>query len=97
MALLFDNFSDWNHGISDPEFFWRKKLWSDEFSVLSVQPLLKLPSLTRDSTLPRSGTEKMDAELRLLGGHGFEDMLAACRKGPLKVQKECLAWHHRRV
>lgn len=64
--------NEWNHGISDPEFFARKRLWKGDSAVFSLQPLVKLPSVSRDSRLPRSGTREWDAELRLLGGTSFQ-------------------------
>jgi hypothetical protein len=39
--------------------------------VFSVQPLLKLPSYFANQELPRSGTKRMDMELRALAGSSF--------------------------
>lgn len=60
-----------NVGIADPSLFLRQRLWQSSRAILSVQPLLKLPSLFTDDLLPRSGSNQIDAELRLLGGVSF--------------------------
>lgn len=61
-----------NIGIADVELFARTPLWQGESAVLSVQPLIKLPSWYQYDGNPRSGTDTMDAELRLQGGVGFD-------------------------
>lgn len=60
-----------NYGLADPAFFVRQRLWQSDNAVLSVQPLIKLPSYYSNSVLPRSGTSQTDGELRILGGYGF--------------------------
>jgi protein XagA len=68
--------TDENHGLADSEFFLRKRLWQGvafgNQAVVSVQPLIKLPSLYEAGGDPRSGTEDFDAELRLQGGMNFD-------------------------
>jgi hypothetical protein len=61
-----------NYGIGDPTLFLRQRLWSDDSTVVSLQPLIKFPSYYTDELLPRSGAMQTDGELRLLGGHSFE-------------------------
>lgn len=60
-----------NSGLSDPEVFARARLWEEGPAVISVQPLLKLPSLYASGGLPKSGSGEFDSELRLLAGYGF--------------------------
>lgn len=60
-----------NYGLSDPSLFLRQRLWNNETTVVSVQPLVKLPSVYLDGSLPQSGTNQTDAELRVLAGHSF--------------------------
>lgn len=64
-----------NYGLADSEFFLRKRLWQGTFldrpTVVSVQPLIKLPSLYSSSGNPRGGTDNFDAELRLQAGYNF--------------------------
>ena len=61
-----------NYGIADPEFFIRKRLWHNEQTVISIQPLIKLPSFYHNPGNPRGGTDDMDGEIRLQGGYGFD-------------------------
>lgn len=58
-------------GVADPEFFARTRLWYDDRQVLSLQPLIKLPSAYRSDASPRSGTDNFDAELSLLYGRNL--------------------------
>lgn len=60
-----------NAGISDAEFFARLRLWQAGGSVLSLQPLVKLPSYYQNAGTPRGGSESFDTELSLLFGHSF--------------------------
>ena len=55
-------------GIADPEIFARTRLWSDDRQVISLQPLIKLPSSFSKNDVPRSGSRSTDAELSLLYG-----------------------------
>lgn len=59
-----------NTGLADPEFFLRTTLLSIDGHVLSIQPLMKLPSRFRynDSTT-RGGSKSTDLELSLLYGY----------------------------
>lgn len=59
---------DTNSGIADPEIFVRGKLWSDARQVLSLQPLLKLPSYYTSQRSPRAGSLSTDMEVSLLYG-----------------------------
>lgn len=63
---------EYNIGVGDPTLFVRHRLWQNDSSVFSVQPLIKFPSFSRDDQLARSGTDAMNLELRLLAGHSFE-------------------------
>jgi hypothetical protein len=60
-----------NLGISDAEFFARTRLWSDAHSVISVQPMIKLPGLYERRNQPKIGGDHMDVGLALIGGHSF--------------------------
>lgn len=60
-----------NIGFGDPELFARYRLWQDDFNVLSIQPLIKLPSYYAYDHLPKGGSSDYDAELSLLAGHSF--------------------------
>jgi len=59
-----------NQGIGDTEFFLRKLLYKSNKSVLSIQPLVKMPSYSAD-TLPKIGTDGWDGEIKLLYGRNF--------------------------
>lgn len=59
-----------NQGFGDSEFFLRKLLYKNDNSVISIQPLVKIPSASADS-LPKIGTEGWEAELKLLYGRNF--------------------------
>ena len=58
-------------GFTDPELFIRKRLWRNDHSVFSLQPLVKVPLPHGDGALSL-GTEQPDAELRALYGYGVE-------------------------
>jgi hypothetical protein len=60
-----------NVGISDSEIFSRIRLYHDESSVFSLQPLIKFPSLYTRAGQPRSGGEQFDIELTAQGGRNF--------------------------
>jgi len=60
-----------NLGIADPEFFARFVLLTSDHSVLSIQPLVKLPSWYQNAGSPRGGSEATDIELSLLFGHNL--------------------------
>ena len=60
-----------NVGLSDSEIFSRIRLYHDESSVFSLQPLIKFPSLYTRAGQPRSGGEQFDIELAAQGGRNF--------------------------
>ncbi len=64
---------DDNEGIGDPELFAhvRLKTWKNG-DVLSIQPLIKLPSYYLKDRLPRGGSRSTDAELSVLYGTNWE-------------------------
>ena len=65
--------TDTNLGMAETEAFARYRFFERGHTVLSVQPLIKLPSLyTNDD--PKAGRSQMDAELAVLGGYTFEWM-----------------------
>lgn len=59
-----------NLGLSNSEFFLRQKLYDDEKSVLSIQPLVKLASLYQHE-IPRGGSSSYDGELALQYGRSL--------------------------
>ncbi|MCI5050200.1 MAG: hypothetical protein MRY32_07720 [Rickettsiales bacterium] len=63
---------DSNVGFGDPELFARTKLYKDDFTIISLQPLIKLPSWYESDTLPKGGSDDWDTELSVLAGHSFE-------------------------
>lgn len=69
------NGTEVNYGLADTEFFFRQRLWQGQWigndAVLSVQPLIKLPSWYNQGGNPRGGTDNFDTELRLRGGYNF--------------------------
>lgn len=62
----------YNYGFADAELFARKRLWKNDNAVLSIQPILKLPSWYYYDIGPRGGTDNFDTELRLQYGLGFD-------------------------
>lgn len=61
-----------NTGIGDSEIFLRKRLWQQNGFAVSIQPLIKLPSLQSSaSDIPKLGNSHPDAALGLSGGYGF--------------------------
>lgn len=61
-----------NWALSDSEIFSRHTLFSKNTLMLSVEPLLKLPSFHVRDTLPKGGSDSFDAQLAALAGYGFE-------------------------
>lgn len=62
-----------NKGIADPEFFLRMNLWKRGPHVVSLQPLVKLPSLfEHNDSVPRGGSKSTDAEISLLYGRNLD-------------------------
>lgn len=78
---------DDNWGIADTELFARLRLWKGETRVISIQPLIKLPSEFSEGGTPRGGSRAVDAELSLLYGrsmkifkkNGYTDMRVGYR------------------
>ncbi|MEJ0009599.1 MAG: hypothetical protein WDN72_03155 [Alphaproteobacteria bacterium] len=60
-----------NLGLGDPTVFARLRLWRDAKNVVSVQPLLKLPSWYEYAGAPRGGGSSTDEELALLYGRNL--------------------------
>lgn len=60
-----------NLGLGNSEWFARTPLWRGEEGILSLQPLIALPSYYEHDGAPRSGSESFDGELSLLYGHNF--------------------------
>ena len=60
-----------NMGLADSELFAKYLVWKNDQAVLSLSPLIKLPSLYAHSALPKAGSDSMDAELSLMAGYGF--------------------------
>ena len=60
-----------NMGIGDIELFARYALWQDDWSVFSLQPLIKIPGPYDDADRPQLGSEQVDLELRGLYGHSL--------------------------
>lgn len=63
---------DSNYSLSDTELFARVRLYQSNDWVFSLQPLLKLPSVTRYNTSPRAGSKYTDAELSGQFGTHFD-------------------------
>ncbi len=60
-----------NYSLSDAELFARVRLWHDDTRVISIQPLIKLPTAAYKGTGPQSGSESTDAEFAILYGESF--------------------------
>lgn len=60
-----------NFGIGDSEFFARLRVWQTDNLILSVSPLIKLPSLDRSSDRPKIGSDDPDAGIGAALGYGF--------------------------
>ncbi len=63
-----------NIGIADSEFFARRQLYRTDDMVISTQPLIKLPSLYRESNPPLGGSRSADGELSVLAGFAMPVM-----------------------
>jgi hypothetical protein len=57
-----------NWGVANPEFWARTKLWQTDAEMISLQPLIKLPSFYNDSNAVRGGSKSLDIELSVLVG-----------------------------
>lgn len=62
-----------NWGLADVDFFLRQKLWTDGFSVISVQPLVKMFGIYDEAESPSLGQKQVDLELRGLYGFSFKE------------------------
>lgn len=68
-----DQSGRYNAGIGDPELFARLRLFEfDNGDVLSIQPLVKLPSYYVDDNTPRGGSRSTDFELSALYGYNWQ-------------------------
>lgn len=64
---------DGNQGVGDPELFARVRLRQfEDGDVLSIQPLIKLPSHYTHDRLPRGGSRSADMEMSVLYGSNWE-------------------------
>lgn len=59
---------DHNAGLGDPELFARARLWQGKRQVISIQPLIKLPSMYISNGEPRGASRSTDMEFSLLYG-----------------------------
>lgn len=57
-----------NFGIGDTELFSRFRLFRNEYSVISLQPLVKLPIDVDEHDRPDIGNDFTDVEMKLMGG-----------------------------
>lgn len=77
-----------NYSLSNPEFFARARIYKDDKRVISLQPLIKLPTQAYRGRGPQSGNEATEMEIALLYGesvryisdHDFVDFALALRK-----------------
>jgi hypothetical protein len=61
-----------NYGLGDPEAFARIGIMNDNtYGVISLQPLVKFPSIYHDSGNPRGASGSTDMELSLLYGLNY--------------------------
>lgn len=68
-----DQSARYNAGIGDPELWARLRLHTfGNGDVLSIQPLVKLPSYYADDDIPRGGSRSTDLELSVLYGTNWQ-------------------------
>lgn len=60
-----------NTGLSNTELFLRQRIFRDDARVISLQPLIKLPSLDAEDRTPRGGSKSADGALYLLYGENL--------------------------
>lgn len=60
-----------NYGIADPELFARARIYQDDSQVVSIQPLVKLPSRFAQNSAVRGGSKSTDIELSALYGRNL--------------------------
>ncbi|MDX2073399.1 MAG: hypothetical protein SFX19_03425 [Alphaproteobacteria bacterium] len=58
--------------LGDTDLFVRKRLWRDDFSVISLQPGVTLPSPDDRTTTPKIGSDHPVYSLRASYGRGFK-------------------------
>jgi len=63
--------AEYTWGLADTEIFARKKMWQNDASVFSIQPLIKIPGPYNKDRNLKLGNKQVDLELRTLFGHGF--------------------------
>ena len=61
-----------NWGMGDSEFFLRKRVFQNGTYVLSVEPMVKVPSPESAADQPRIGSSHYDAGVGVSGGYTFE-------------------------
>ncbi len=61
-----------NSGLGDTEIFFRKQLFKDDWTVISYQPLIKIPGFYSETRQPLLGNKQIDVELRALYGTSFQ-------------------------
>lgn len=61
-----------NWGMGDTELFSRIRLHKADNWVVSMEPVIKLPSPQSLNNIPAIGSDNVDAGLTLAGGYGFE-------------------------
>ena len=59
-------------GVADPQIFARSTIWKSGSQLISLQPLIKLPSQYRNKTTPRGGSSSTDYELSALYGRNLD-------------------------
>jgi hypothetical protein len=87
-----------NAGLSNSELFVRQRIYRDDSRVISLQPLLKLPSLDAEDRAPRGGSKSTDGALYLLYGeniHVFSPSDYADMALGIRARSDGLApqWH----
>jgi hypothetical protein len=65
--------SDKGSGLADAEFALRRTVWQDGADIIALQPLIRVPLGYDKGDQPPLGSGKVDAEMRGLYGHGFDD------------------------
>lgn len=68
---LSNNFRIVHIGAGDSELFARLRLWHNDRAVISVEPFVKLPSLS-NYLLPAIGNQHTDTGIMVNAGYGFE-------------------------
>jgi len=87
-----------HRGITDPQFFLRGRVYHDDRQVVSIEPLIKLPSHFSESTPPQGGSKSTDLELSLRYGrsqplltpHDYTDFRLGYRQRSLGLSDQLL-------